>query len=240
MVDVYPFPLGDTNIGKSAMLKFLTKGERPVLSHTTAFYIPFSEEIVFYRKDWNRISKKMFGEIIPKFADFMMRDARPANKPALKKTVLASCNKGVADGDDNAKISDLNEDYDIIRFSGPDTGGQKRYRDVLYDVANFCSGYTIYPCFRYESDEKWSAQFNELKDKMKIVEEQLGSNYEWNGAYIQLQRDMDKRMLPEGHLKELKAIKDLPIYHISSMIDNRYDIIDIFVIQAIIPVVAQL
>lgn len=220
------FPFGPSDIGKSSMLDFILTGKKPEGGKdTTEWDVSFSGSIVFYRRDWERVSKKMFGKVIPEFVGDKMSKAIPADQPTFKNIYLSLCNNDALKEDE--KIIDLNEPYTIIDIIGPDTGGQRKYEKNLPQVAYSSRGHNVYPCFR-----NLPGHIEELKEKMAKVQLGFGKDYEWRGAYLQLQMDMDNK-ISEEQVKELKSMKDLPIYYISSKNMTRYELVDIFVIDAI-------
>ena len=224
---------GPTDIGKSCLLEFITTGKRPnAASRTTAWYVPVSESLVFYRRDWERVSEKIYGKMESDFVNWMMRDATPADRPQIKKAHLRLCNRNANEED---KILDLDEAYTLVTFVGPDTGGQKKYEDILTNVAYSCKtkGHSIYPCFR-----NIPGNIDDLKVKMEKFKSELGQDYKWEGAYLQLQLDRDNKV-PEEQIAELKKIQDLPVYPISSKEMGRYEIVDTLLIPSLKPFVTR-
>jgi hypothetical protein len=243
--------LGYSNIGKSCLLEFATTGKRPKAggSHTTAWYEPKSEIIPYYRKDFERVSNKMFGKIEPRFVDYMMRDAISASKKDIRSTYLTSCNADA--GDSGAIIDNLDEAFVPIQLNIPDTGGQPKYEGVLKHVSYTFPDCRVYPCLvakefgvlelkQHPELEvfKFEKQLDDLKSKMSKIEGGLKDPQNQYAAYLQLQLDVD-RGISEDEISQLKQVRDLPVHSVSAIKDNRYDILDIFVIYAVAPLVTS-
>jgi len=218
---------GPSGMGKSSLIQYATTGKRPEPNPTTAYYVPFSMNVPFFACDWERVSKKMFGKTEAGFVDIMMSGAYPSKEKALRQAYLESCNRNVAEADESARIPDRDEDFMVVSFKGPDTGGQPRYEIMFNKLANYCKEYAFYPCFRNQSGSGINTA--DLGRKIGLIDAQLGPK--WKGAYLQLQNERDPTISPEQK-EGLSALKDLPIHSVSSKTMDRYEIIDLFVIQA--------